>query len=213
MGFGEESNFLPQLNNPICVVSPQFVSPYPMEMLSGKKLLTLSDGNFGVTDVNGNLMFKIKGKLLSLSGKRLLVDGLGNRILTLNKKLSSGRKTWQCFRGDSSDPRDHVFTAKPSYRTQFKTSLDVFLASNRRQDVADFKVKGNWFEKRCSVFVGESTNIIAEVNKKQSVPNIAFGVDAYSVRVDPNVDYAFIVALVAILNEINEEKCDDDVKK
>nr|GFB50930.1 hypothetical protein [Tanacetum cinerariifolium] len=31
--------------------------------------------------------------------------------------------------------------------------------------------------------------------------------------VDPNVDYAFIVALVAILNEINEEKCDDDVKK
>ncbi|GKC96615.1 LURP1-like domain-containing protein, partial [Tanacetum coccineum] len=154
-------------------------------MLSGKKLLTLSDGNFGVTDVNGNLM-----------------------VLAI---LSSGRKTLQCFRGNSSDPRDHVFTAKPSYRTQITASFDVLLASNRRQDVAD---NGNWFEKRCSVFVGESTNIIAEVHKKQSVLSIAFGVDhAYSVRVDPNVEYAFIVALVAILNEINEEKCDDDVKK
>ncbi|GKD78467.1 hypothetical protein Tco_1341088 [Tanacetum coccineum] len=33
---------------------------------------------------------------------------------------------------------------------------------------------------------------LERVNKKQSVPNIAFRVDAYSVRVDPNVDYAFV---------------------
>ncbi|GKD58478.1 LURP1-like domain-containing protein [Tanacetum coccineum] len=59
----------------------------------------------------------------------------------------------------------------------------------------------------------KATGLKNDVNKKQLVPNIAFGVDAYSVRVDPNVDYAFIVALVAILNEINEEKSDDDVKK
>ncbi|GJZ96999.1 replication factor C subunit 1, partial [Tanacetum coccineum] len=59
-----------------------------------------------------------------------------------------------------------------------------------------------------------SLTLKSKVHKKQSVLNIAFGVDhAYSVRVDPNVDYGFIVALVAILNEINEEKCDDDVKK
>lgn len=61
--------------------------PNPILMLSGKKLLTLSDGNFGVTDVNGNLMFKLKGKLLSVHGKRLLVDADGNRILTLQKKV------------------------------------------------------------------------------------------------------------------------------
>lgn len=61
------------------------------------------------------------------------------------------------------DSREHLFTAKQSNGAQFKTSLDVFLAFNRNQDVADFKVKGNWFEKRCIVFVGESTTAIAEV--------------------------------------------------
>lgn len=88
MGYSEQSSFLPQhLSNSICIVSPQFVSPYPIDMLGGKKLLTLSDGKFGVTDVNGNMMFKVRGKLLSVHGKRLLVDAVGNRIVTLQKKV------------------------------------------------------------------------------------------------------------------------------
>ncbi|GKC27056.1 hypothetical protein Tco_1034350 [Tanacetum coccineum] len=37
-----------------------------------------------------------------------------------------------------------------------------------------------------------SLTLKSKVHKKQSVPNIAFRVDAYSVRVDPNVDYAFV---------------------
>ncbi|KAI3677708.1 hypothetical protein L6452_36974 [Arctium lappa] len=204
------SSMSQNLGKPVCIVSSHFVSPYPVNMLSGKKLLTLSDGNFGVTDVNGNLMFKVRGKLLSIHGKRLLVDVVGNRIVTFQKKLISGHKRWQCFRGDSTNPRDHVFTAKQSSRTQFKTSLDVFLASNRRQDVADFKVKGNWFEKRCVVYAGETTTIIAEMNKKQIVQGIAFGIGTYTITVYPNVDYAFVVALMAILNEINNGKYEDD---
>ncbi|MFS7976684.1 putative tubby-like protein [Helianthus anomalus] len=214
MGFEFEltSGSPQQLSKPLCVVSPEFVSPNPIHMLSGKKLLALSDGNFGVTDVNGNLMFKLKGKLLSVHGKRLLVDGAGNRILTLQKRLTSARKRWQCFRGDSTNPRDHVFSAKQVNRTQFKTSLDVFLASNRNQDVADFTVKGNWFEKRCTVYVGETTTVIAEINKKQDAHFMAFGVDNYTITVYPSVDYVFVVALIAILNEINDDKDDDDEK-
>ncbi|KAK9072991.1 hypothetical protein SSX86_007313 [Deinandra increscens subsp. villosa] len=208
MGFGvEQSSGLPQqLSKPICVVSPQFVSPNPIHMLSGKKLLALSDGHFGVTDVNGNLMFKLKGKLLSVHGKRLLVDAAGNRILTLQKKLTSGRKRWQCFRGDSTDPRDFVFSAKQVNRANFKTSLDVFLATNRNQDVADFTVKGNWFQKRCAVYAGETTVVVAEINKKQNAQYIPFGVDGYTITAYPNVDYVFVVAVMAILNEINDEK-------
>ncbi|KAI3759922.1 hypothetical protein L1987_50309 [Smallanthus sonchifolius] len=211
MGFAVDQSYgsPQQLSKPICVVSPQFVSPNLIHMLSGKKLLTLSDGNFGVTDANGNLLFKLKGKLLSVRGKRLLVDAIGNRILTFQKKLSA-RKRWQCFRGDSTDPRDHVFSAKQVNRTQFKTSLEVFLPSNRNQDVADFTVKGNWFEKRCTVYAGETTTVIAEMNKKQTVPFIAFGADTCTITAYPNVDYVFIVALMAILNEINDDKEEDE---
>lgn len=91
MGFSDDFKRLPQpmtsfpkLFGSICVVSPQFVASHYLDMLSGKKD---SDGSCGVTDVNGNLMFKVKRKLLSVHGKRLFVDAVGNRILTFQKKV------------------------------------------------------------------------------------------------------------------------------
>jgi hypothetical protein len=46
---------------------------------------------------------------------------------------------------------------------QMKTKLDVFLASNKKEDVCDFKVKGSWLERSCIVYAGESNNIVAQV--------------------------------------------------
>ncbi|KAF5762685.1 putative tubby-like protein [Helianthus annuus] len=51
-------------------------------------------------------------------------------------------------------------------------------------------------------------NVKTQMHKKHTVQSIALGKDTFSVTVYPNVDYAFIVALVVILHEINEEKND-----
>ena len=45
-----------------------------------------------------------------------------------------------------------------------------------------------------------------QMRKKHTFQSIALGKDRYDVTVYPNVDYAFIVALVVILHELNEEK-------
>jgi hypothetical protein len=70
---------------------------------------------------------------------------------------------WKAYRGDSTNSKDLIFTLKRSSLIQFKTKLDVFLASNKKQDVCDFKVKGSWFERSCTVYAGESNNIVAQV--------------------------------------------------
>lgn len=44
-----------------------------------------------------------------------------------------------------------------------------------------------------------------QMHKKHTVQSIALGKDTFVVTVYPNVDYAFIVALIVILHEINEE--------
>lgn len=48
------------------------------------------------------------------------------------------------------------------------------------------------------------------MHRKHSVQSIVLGKDTFGVTVYPNVDYAFIVALVVILEEINEDRKDDD---
>lgn len=41
--------------------------------------------------------------------------------------------------------------------------------------------------------------------KQSSAGNMVVGKDTFGVTVYPNVDYAFIVALVVILNEISDD--------
>lgn len=118
----------------------------------------------------------------------------------------TGHDRWQAFRGESTEVKDLIFSVKRSTMFQTKIKLDVFLASNTKEDTSDFKVKGSWLERSCVVYAGESHHIVAQMHKKESVQSVAFGKDNLTVRVYPNIDYAFIVAVMLILDEINQDK-------
>lgn len=73
---------------PVAVVHPKFCAPYPLDLTIVRKVMTLSDGNFAVTDVNGNILFKFKGKLLSLRDRRTLLDASDKPIISLQQKVN-----------------------------------------------------------------------------------------------------------------------------
>lgn len=190
------------------IFGPQYCAPYPVDLAVVKKVMTISDGNFAVADVNGNIVFKVKGSLLTLRDRRVLLDAAGNPITTLRRKIVTMHDRWEAYRGESTDSKDLVFTLKRSSLIQMKTKLDVFLAGNTKEDVCDFKVRGSWLERSCIVYAGESNNIVAQMHKKHTVTSILMDKDHFSVTVYPNVDYAFIVALIVILDETNEDEKD-----
>lgn len=82
------TSYPPPLANPSAVISSQFCAPYPVDLVIARKLLKLSEGNFGVTDVNGNLMFKVKGKFFSLRDRRILLDAADNPIVSFQQKVT-----------------------------------------------------------------------------------------------------------------------------
>ncbi|CAB4284890.1 unnamed protein product [Prunus armeniaca] len=197
------------LANPVTVVSPQFHATYPVDLVITEKMMSLKEGTFTVSDVNGNLMFKIKGSLFSLHDRRVLVDGADTPILSFRQKILTAHRRWHVYRGESSDAKDLLFTAKKSSFFQLKTELDVFLAANTKEEQYDFKVKGSWGERSCTIYTGDNT-IIAQMHKKHDVKSALFGRDAFGVTVYPHVDYAFIVAVVVILHEINMDRSGED---
>lgn len=73
---------------PVVVIGPQFCAPYPVDLTMVRKLISITDGNFAVADVNGNLVFKVKGKLLTIHDRRILLDSQGNPIVSLRQKVS-----------------------------------------------------------------------------------------------------------------------------
>ncbi|KAF5471474.1 hypothetical protein F2P56_008262 [Juglans regia] len=198
-----------KLENPLPIIGTQYCAPYPVDLSVVKKVMTMSDGNFVVTDINGTVIFKVKGKLMSLHDQRILLDAAGNPIVTLREKIMSAHDRWYVYRGESKEPNDLLFTVKRSSMIQLKAKLHVFLANNTKEEVCDFKVEGTYSERSCVVYAGDSPNIVARMSKKTTAQSVLIGKDNFSVTVYPNVDYAFIIALIVILDDMNNENSVD----
>ncbi|GJN24967.1 hypothetical protein PR202_gb12746 [Eleusine coracana subsp. coracana] len=193
---------------PLAVVSPQFCAPYVVPLTVTKRPLSISDGDFTVTDANGGVVLRVNGAVFSVRHRRVLVDAAGQPILTMTEKVFSLHNRWEVFRGDSTNANDLLFTAKKASIVQLKTAVDVFMAGNTSEHVCDFKIRGNYFEKTCAFYLGNSDTMIAQTNRKYTFTNVLIEKDTFTITVFPHVDYVFIAALVVILDEIHRVRFD-----
>ncbi|CAL5066317.1 unnamed protein product [Urochloa decumbens] len=149
---------------PVAVVSPQFCAPYAVPLTVVKKAISLSGGDFVVTDANGAEMLRVKGAVFSMHDRRVLRDAAGRPLVSMREKVFSMHNRWEVFRGDSANASDLLFTVKKASVFQLKTELDVFLAGNTAQQACDFKIRGSYFERSCAFYLGDSNTMIAQVS-------------------------------------------------
>ncbi|KAJ7571607.1 hypothetical protein O6H91_01G168800 [Diphasiastrum complanatum] len=197
----EEQQQQQQQAGQLTIVGPQFCSPYPTEYVIQKKVLSLSGGDFNVTDTNGNLFFKVDGRVWSMREKRVLLDALDTPVLCMKRKYLSLHSTWWAFLGNSISSGKELFTIKQSAVFQLKTSLDVFLAHNT--GVPDFNIKGDFIARSCLIY--HYNQVIAEIKRTLTVSNLLLGKDTFSVLVYPGIDSAFIISLVLLMDAIHHE--------
>ncbi|XP_057808261.1 protein LURP-one-related 10-like isoform X2 [Salvia miltiorrhiza] len=186
----------------IAVINPNFSIPLPVDLTITKSIWQIGHGNLVVKNSDGNIMFKIEGSIFSFNGTRVMSDAVGAPIVTLRKKIFSVFDTWKVFRGEGQDKRDLIFIVERASIFQMKTKLAVFLAENKYEDVCDYTVQTSWFERSCQVNVGDSSTKLAQMRKNSWLDRLFSGEDRFEVMVYPNVDCAFIVALIVILDEI-----------
>lgn len=67
--------------------------------------------------------------------------------------------------GDSSYRKDLMFTARRNSLLDITTELNVFLAGNAREEVCDYKIKGSYLKKSCTIFKGDSSEVVAQVGR------------------------------------------------
>ncbi|CAJ2675078.1 unnamed protein product [Trifolium pratense] len=181
------------------IINPQYCAPatHAIDLIITKEK-TLRD-NFTVKDINDNIVFTVKSSLVTFvtpRQHRFLFDANGNPILHLRRSLLAADDSWKAYRGESSEPKDLIFTRKRSSLIQLRTKLNVFLANNNTE-ICDFTVKANLSGKSWNVHIGESNNVVAQINKKHGT---MVSREKFMVTVYPNIDYAFIVALVVTLD-------------
>ncbi|PPD95189.1 hypothetical protein GOBAR_DD07787 [Gossypium barbadense] len=163
----------PPLATRVSVIEPEYCYPQPVDLAVVREVLTISEGKFAVSDINGNIMFKIKGKIFSIHDRRLLTDATGNPVCTLRHKWKEAG--WK-------DPVSFI----PESPTLF------WLSIQRNKKLVEAK---------------DVLNTYGKDAQEAQFESVLLGKDKFMVAVYPNVDYAFVVALIAILDGINH---DDD---
>ncbi|RCV40251.1 hypothetical protein SETIT_9G037500v2 [Setaria italica] len=177
--------------------------------LAVAKALSMSGSDFAVTDAaTGALVLRVDGVLFSLRRRCVLVDADRRPVLTVQESALMLNTRWKVFRGDSTSRRDLLFTVvKPSViQLRGPTKVSVFLASNDAEQACDFRITGSYHDGACAVSLGDSDTVIAKIDRRFSVVSALLGKNTYSVTVNPGIDYAFIVALVVILDEMHFQR-------
>ncbi|KAK1440467.1 hypothetical protein QVD17_06294 [Tagetes erecta] len=188
-------------NAPVSVIGSEFTVPYAFDIIVDKS----PGGEMIITDVNHKILLKVKSCDTSFHSERVLLTADDKVIVKLREKIMSEHNRWNVYRGDSKADENLIFSTKEKNWIQFKTSLQVFLANKTSgKDVCDFMIKGSWSKKNCQVYVGDNDSItIAQMHKKDESKKLKSEKNKFMVSINPNVDYAFVVALIAIIGAIN----------
>lgn len=154
-----------------------------------------------ITDGEGNPKFSTVniGSLVNFRLRTALADASGNHVMQFRRKWMSWRHGWEVFRGASFEANDHVFTVEQSRRFQIKVTMNLFFASNSEKQECDYRVEGSFLTRSLKVYRGGSSQVVAEMVKKNPASSIKG--KSYVISVDPNEDLALIIVLLAIRHE------------
>ncbi|KAI3755360.1 hypothetical protein L1987_55157 [Smallanthus sonchifolius] len=185
-------------SNPISVIGSEFMAPYPFDIIVDRS----SGGKLVITDINHKVLLKVKPCNTTFHFERALLHADGRLIVRLRDKIISQHNRWKVYRGDSRANKNMIFSTKQPNMIQFKTSLQVVLANKPNgEDVCDFKIKGSWSKRKCKIYMGDTdSTTIAQMHKKHKSKKVKLDKNKFMVTIYPNVDYAFVVALIAIVD-------------
>ncbi|CAN0888351.1 Protein LURP-one-related 14 [Linum grandiflorum] len=205
----------------VSVVGDGYCFPYCKELVVKKTIKGLSNAQFEVLDPCGNLLLRVEGGVWNLRMKRVFRDPSGFPLLTLYGKQSITLwHKWSAYAIDdkaaaassegmmnnmtnNDDQNNLLFTVKQSHPLQIKKDLNVYLPDHLKNTVMsaapDFNVIGSYTSLSFKVYKGH--RILAEVKHNFTLESFYKGKERFTIKVYPEVDYAFIIALLVIIDE------------
>ncbi|KAF3905963.1 hypothetical protein ABW21_db0202552 [Orbilia brochopaga] len=180
---------------------PQFVATKTESLLLREKVFSFSGDSFDITTLEKVPVFKVQGKKMSLSGRKIFMDQQGNELFHLRKEHIALHSTYY---GEDS-------TGKVLFQVKSKFSIGTSKAYVNFTDTSGtthaLLMKGNWFDTKSNI-VDESTGaVVATISRKLlNFSELLGGQQTYVLSVAPGVDMALMCAACICFDEKNNEK-------
>ncbi|CAN6810080.1 hypothetical protein Bca4012_003956 [Brassica carinata] len=192
----------------VSVVGEMFCNPYTTELVVRRRRESLKRDRFDVFDLSDNLIFTIDGGTWNIRRKRVLRDATGLSLLSMRTKgIVTMRYKWEVYKGESTESEDLLFSVREPNLLSFRTSLDVSLPTQQPStDISstiepDFQTYGRYIGSSFKLFEPIHNTLLAEVVHDFSWGGLIIGNYSFKVRVNPYVDFAFVIALLVIADD------------
>ena len=184
------------------VVGKLYCSSSQTKLMVRKRPYVVNGGGFTVLNGRQEVVFIVEGcGSLGAEGELILKDGDRTPVLFIKEKgglvqAMSFHNLWNGYLMDFNQPTKLIFTLRePKQCLVTKSAIKVSLEPNKHWD---FEVKGSFIEKSCTIN-DRKGDIIAEVRVNEPIN------DVYQVVVQPGYDQAFVIGIIAVLDNINGE--------
>lgn len=185
---------------PIGIFEP-WVAKGPETLVLKEKVMSLTGDSFDIKTINGQPIFKIKGRKMSISGRKTVTDMQGNHLFDIVKELMHIHSTYVA----ESPSGEKILEVKSSFKLMGSKATVLF----KNFDGTEIKLKmsGNWFDTAADI-VDETTGaVVARIDRRLlNKRELLWGQQTYALSVAPGVDMAVMVAACVALDEKNNEK-------
>jgi len=170
-----------------------------------EKVLSLTGNDFEITMPDGQPMFKIKGKALSLHRKKTMTDNQGNAILSISDKVLTLFRHFDIYAGPSIDSSQEPVAQVQGHFSLLKTKMTVSFKNFVDGNTMELEVVGNFFDRSAEIKCNGFS--VARIHRQFfNAGQILFDDQTFYLTVAPGVDIALITAVVVCLNEKQQDK-------
>ncbi|KAK9070745.1 hypothetical protein SSX86_011147 [Deinandra increscens subsp. villosa] len=184
---------------PIVIVDQKYCSSYSMQLTFEKN--HEAEDKFKISDDEGNVLFRAKKKK---NGYRVMVDETDTPIISFSTKQLSMHRRRQAYKGDHHEHR-RLFTVRKT-RGHKSFRFDVYLTSNMTESTFNYRVYDNFKDGTSMIFAQDKATVLAQLHTQVSHQKAVKSEEKFSVSLSPNVDKAFVSALLIIREEVRKSR-------
>ncbi|KAG6541751.1 hypothetical protein Mapa_016763 [Marchantia paleacea] len=187
------------MNNPI-IVGAQYCSPLQAQLTVAKQIMDFNHDQLVISDSIGNTLFKLDQKKVLLRELTVVRDGDDCPVVSIQKKSISFHDTYQVY---NKETNEQLFSVKDKHmRDKAEETFEIELEDDLQPT---FEVKGE-FVRRNYHIIFRGSIVVAEVQQGHvSLSSVVTGKRKYGVVIPPEVDQAFVAAVVIIMEAIHNE--------
>ncbi|KAM7186859.1 Tubby C-terminal-like domain containing protein [Naviculisporaceae sp. PSN 640] len=166
-----------------------------------EKVMSLTGDSFEIKMQNGQPLFRVEGRVLSISGRKTLTDMAGNKLFDIVKEHFHIHTTFAV-----EDPSGRKLMQVKSGFALLGSKATATFTTPRTGQQEVLKMKGNWFDSAADIIDERIGAVVGRIDRKLlSGRDLLFGQQTYALTVAPNVDMALMVALCICMDEKNNE--------